>query len=154
MKKTEILLFAGIVALDLLTKTYIETHMTIGQSIAVIDGFFYITFVTNTGAAWSILSGNMDFLTLVSLAGMLILGYLYLKTDPGQRLERYAWVVLLAGTAGNFYDRLRFHYVRDFLDFYPLGYDFPVFNIADSALTIGVGLLLLTIFFERKKMHG
>ena len=141
MKKREIMILAVVVAIDLISKYYIQSIMTLGDSIMIIKDFFYLTFVYNEGAAWGMLSGKMELFFVITIVVLVVIGYILFTTDRKKTLLRIALVVILGGTLGNFYDRIVFGYVRDFLNFYPLGYDFPVFNVADSALTIGYILL-------------
>lgn len=143
-----ILIFLSCLLVDQLTKFWIASNMNIGESITVISSFFYITFVKNTGAAWSIFEGKMVFFYIMTLLAILLLGYYLRNTKSHQTLTQIAIVLMLAGTFGNFIDRLAFQYVRDFFDFYIFGYNFPVFNIADMCLTIGVVLLLLDEFLK------
>lgn len=146
MKLKEILLVIALLLLDLLTKFYFQANLELGQSIPVIGDFFQFTYAINTGAAWSILEGKMIFFYIVTLI-MCVFLLVYLHNNKHQnKLERFAVLLMLAGALGNFYDRLAFQYVRDFLDFNIFGYDFPVFNIADSYLTIGVLLLFVSWF--------
>ncbi len=141
MKKREIIILAIVVAIDLISKYYIQSIMTLGDSTMIIKDFFYLTFVHNEGAAWGMLSGKMELFFVITIVVLVVIGYILFTTDRKKTLLRIALVVILGGTLGNFYDRVVFGYVRDFLNFYPLGYDFPVFNVADSALTIGYVLL-------------
>ena len=141
MKKREIIILAIVVAIDLISKYYIQSIMTLGDSTMIIKDFFYLTFVHNEGAAWGMLSGKMELFFVITIVVLVVIGYILFTTDRKKTLLRIALVIILGGTLGNFYDRVVFGYVRDFLNFYPLGYDFPVFNVADSALTIGYVLL-------------
>lgn len=141
MKKREIIILAIVVAIDLISKYYIQSIMTLGDSTMIIKDFFYLTFVHNYGAAWGMLSGKMELFFVITIVVLVVIGYILFTTDRKKTLLRIALIVILGGTLGNFYDRVVFGYVRDFLNFYPLGYDFPVFNVADSALTIGYVLL-------------
>ena len=143
MKKSEIGLLIGVLALDMATKFGVQSSLALGESIPVIPGFFSITYAQNTGAAWSIMEGRTVFFCVVSVVALIGFSIFLARADKKDTLSRYATVLILAGAAGNLIDRLMFQYVRDFLDFCLFGYDFPIFNVADSALVIGVGLLIL-----------
>lgn len=94
------------------------------------------------------LEGKMVFFYLISIAFLIGMLIFYRSTDSSDRLTRIGVVLMMAGTLGNFIDRLAFQYVRDFLDFIILGYDFPVFNVADISLCVGVGLIVLSMVLE------
>lgn len=147
MKKSEVILLSLIVMIDLISKYYIQSIMTLGDSIMVIKNFFYITFVDNKGAAWGILSGRLELFFIITIVVIVVITYMLFTTERRKVLLRLALVVILAGSLGNFYDRIVFGYVRDFLNFYPFGYDFPVFNVADMSLSLGY--VLLTWFIIR-----
>ena len=142
---------AGVVLLDQFTKWWLMTSFALFESRVVIDGFFNLVFVTNSGAAFGLLAGpqvwwrQLFFVSVAILAlGVLIGAYRH------YRLQGTIWVVgigLIAGGAvGNLIDRLRFGAVIDFLDFYLKTYHWPAFNVADSAITVGVGLFMLASF--------
>jgi signal peptidase II len=148
MRKREVFLILAVVALDQITKYAIEARLSLGQSIELIKGFFSLTYARNTGAAWSILSGQMTFFYIISTIALIVMTYFLWKTDKKETLQRFALALLIAGTIGNFIDRLMFQYVRDFLDFIIFGYDFPIFNVADISLNVAIGLLILEAFLE------
>jgi signal peptidase II len=148
MRKREVALILAVVALDQITKYAIEARLSLGQSIELIKGFFSLTYARNTGAAWSILTGQMTFFYIISTIALIVMTYFLLKTDRKENLQRIALALLIAGTLGNFIDRLMFQYVRDFLDFIIIGYDFPIFNVADISLNIAIGLLILEAILE------
>lgn len=148
MKKKHIGFLFLILAFDQLTKFIIDATMEINQQIPIIKGFFSLTYTHNTGAAWSILEGKMIFFYLITIVAVVGLWYFYKNTHEDERMTRIAIVFMMAGALGNFIDRLVFQYVRDFLDFIILGYDFPIFNVADSFLCIGVGLIILDVIME------
>jgi signal peptidase II len=129
------------IAADQFSKFFIVRHFALGQKLTVIPGFFAITNVRNTGAGFSILTDQTAFLSLVSIAAVIAL--IYLLSKERSVATRISYLLIIAGAAGNLIDRLRLGYVVDFLDFYIIGYDFPVFNIADSFITIGCVLLIL-----------
>jgi signal peptidase II len=148
MRKREVALIFAVVALDQITKYAIEARLSLGQSIELIKGFFSLTYTRNTGAAWSILTGQMTFFYIISTIALIVMTYFLWKTDKKETLQRVALALLIAGTLGNFIDRLMFQYVRDFLDFIIIGYDFPIFNVADISLNVAIGLLILEAFLE------
>jgi signal peptidase II len=148
MRKREVFLILAVVALDQITKYAIEARLSLGQSIELIKGFFSLTYARNTGAAWSILTGQMTFFYIISTIALIVMTYFLWKTDKKETLQRFALALLIAGTIGNFIDRLMFQYVRDFLDFIIFGYDFPIFNVADISLNVAIGLLILEAFLE------
>lgn len=139
-----------LVVIDLLSKSYIASNISVSQRIPVIDGFFWLTNYRNTGAAWSFLENQTSLLTLISLVAFVGILIHYLKKDISN-VEILAFVLILAGTLGNLYDRFFFGYVRDFLSFNIFGYMFPVFNVADSCLVIGVAILMLDVLLLNKE---
>lgn len=130
--------------LDQLAKGFLELSFKLNESIPIINNFFYITNCHNNGAAWSILpNARILFIVLSFIALIIIYRYIYLfKTNFRNNL---AFGLLIGGISGNLLDRILFGYVRDFFDFYLFKYDYPVFNIADIAIVIGVILLLIAI---------
>lgn len=150
MKVKHILLFVSVVLLDQLSKWLLDINMQIGDSITLIPGFFRITYLHNTGAAWSMFEGKMGFFMIVTVIALIVMGYFYYCVEKKDALTKYGLVLMMAGTLGNFIDRLCFQHVRDFLDFVILGYDFPVFNVADIALCVGVFLILVSVFLEER----
>lgn len=140
------------VIVDQVTKYLVASQMTIGQSIPVIDNFLYITSHRNAGAAWGIFQGKMMFFYLITLAVIAVVivwvSRLDLKKD---RLLVIALALILGGAIGNFIDRVLYQHVIDFIDTYIFGYDFPIFNIADSALCIGVALMAIDAIFDMKR---
>ncbi len=150
----EFLTVVIIIALDAITKTLSSTLLAYGQRVEVIKDFFWLTNVHNTGAAWSLFAGQRTFFIVVSIVALIMMMVFFIKSEAKQRLYRLALLILFAGTMGNFMDRLLLGYVRDFLSFNTFGYMFPVFNIADMALNVGVGLMILEALLEGKKQHG
>ena len=140
-----IITFIVVIAGDLLTKEIINTQMQLGSSYEIIPGFFNFTNVHNTGAAWGLLSGHIElFLFVALLAGGVII-YYFVRSKPEEQLLRFGLVLVFAGMLGNVYDRAVFQYVRDFIDFIILGYDFPIFNIADMGVVIGMFCIIAEV---------
>ncbi|WP_409253635.1 signal peptidase II [Bacillus sp. SCS-153A] len=140
-----------VVALDQLTKWLIVQNMTEGQSITVIENLFYITSHRNQGAAWGILQGQMWFFYIITIGVIIGIVYYLEKQAKGDKLFSMSLALLLGGAIGNFIDRLFRKEVVDFLNTYIFKYDFPIFNIADAALTIGVGLLIINMLLEERR---
>ncbi|MCU5745730.1 signal peptidase II [Staphylococcus sp. SQ8-PEA] len=134
-----------VLLLDQLTKYIIATTMRVGDSFEVIPHFLNITSHRNNGAAWGILSGKMSFFVIVTLIILVLLIVFYLKEAKGNLFMQIALSLLFSGAIGNFIDRLLHSEVVDFIDTNIFGYDFPIFNIADSSLTIGVLLIIIAL---------
>lgn len=120
------------------------------ESFVVIKDFFYITYAENTGAAFSILRGQRWLFVLMALVACAAIVYHIIKHKP-KSLEKFSLQLILAGAIGNVIDRVIYGYVIDFLDFYIFGYDFPVFNFADSFITVGAVLFILYELFSVEK---
>jgi len=140
-----------IIGFDQLTKWIIVKFMDFGESIPVIENLFYITSHRNQGAAWGILQGQMWFFYLITVIVIIFIIYYLQKYAKGRVLYGISLALMLGGAVGNFIDRLFRKEVVDFIDVKIFGYDFPIFNIADSSLTIGVILLIIAMFLEERK---
>lgn len=149
MKVKHIGLFAGVLLLDQVTKALAASFLS-AERLTVIPGFFHLTYRENSGAAWSMLEGKMWFFYLITVVALIAMVLFYRNQETDDGWIQIALVLMMAGTVGNFIDRLFLQYVRDFLDFVILGYDFPVFNIADSALCIGAFMILIAVYRENK----
>lgn len=147
-KKSHLLVVLFLLGLDAATKTITETWLGYAKSFTVIEDFFWITVLRNTGAAWSFLEGQRVLFLIITLAAVIGMLVVYFRSRPDQRILQWALVFLIAGAFGNFMDRLLLGYVRDFLSFNTFGYMFPVFNVADMALNVGVALLILDALLE------
>lgn len=126
---------------DQLAKLWVQRSMLPRESISLIPGVFHITYVRNTGAAFGLLRDQTLFFIIITL---LVIGMIVftLSRIPKEQLSlQFALGLLLGGALGNLLDRIRFGYVIDFLDFRV----WPVFNLADAAIVVGVGLLLWEI---------
>ncbi|MET1177946.1 MULTISPECIES: signal peptidase II [Bacillales] len=139
-----------VIALDQLTKWMIVKKMEYGESIEIIENLLYITSHRNRGAAWGILQGQMWFFYIITIAVIIGLVYYIQKMAKGSILLGVALALMLGGAIGNFIDRVARQEVVDFVHAYIFSYSFPVFNVADAALSIGVGLLVIHMFLEEK----
>ncbi|MEH6940527.1 signal peptidase II [Bacillus sp. JJ722] len=144
------LLALVIIALDQITKILIVKNMDLGESITIIENFLYITSHRNPGAAWGILPGRMWFFYIITVIVVIALVYYIQKMAKTHILLGISLGLMLGGAIGNFIDRVIRKEVVDFVDTYIFGYNFPIFNVADAALTVGVALLMIFMFFEEK----
>lgn len=142
-----LLLALVVMAADQAAKYYIQTHMTPGMSIPVINNVFHITYVLNPGAAFGILQHRTWFFVLIAVLLFAAAVYYYPRIPAGYRWLRLGMGLLLGGAAGNVIDRLQTGYVVDFFDFRI----WPVFNVADTAIVVGVGLIIYSIILPRGK---
>ena len=140
-----------ILIIDQLTKKIITAIMNIGDSYEVIPHFLNITSHRNNGAAWGILSGKMGFFYIITLIILAVLIIFYIKETKYNAFMQVAISLLFAGALGNFIDRLFNGEVVDFIDTNIFGYDFPIFNIADSSLTIGVIFVIIALVKDETK---
>lgn len=142
-----------ILILDILTKQLIISYLLENQSITIIPNFFSLTYAKNTGIAFSFLEGKVPFIIIMTLIIILII-IKYLKENVYSKLEAICYSLVISGALGNLIDRLRYGYVIDFLDFNFFDYHFPIFNLADCAIVIGIISLLLISFKEsREEKH-
>lgn len=135
-------------AIDLITKTIANAELLVLQRNEIISNFFYITLCYNTGGAWSIFSGNAILLAFISIAALIVVIYTMLKAKS--KFYLYSCALFIGGLIGNLFDRLVYGKVIDFLDFIIFGYDFPIFNVADCFICIGVALMFIAIIKEEK----
>lgn len=133
---------------DQVSKNYIMKGMVIGQSISIIDGFLRLTYIRNPGAAFGLFSSasesfRVPFFLGISFLAIAMVFIFYLRGARENTLLQVGLSLVLGGAAGNLVDRFRFHEVVDFLDLYFRQYHWPAFNVADSAISIGVVILLI-----------
>ena len=144
-------LAAGVIVLDQVTKAWIMAAFAPGEVLPV-TGFFDLVLVFNTGAAFSFLAGAGGWqrwffvLLAVGISGWIAL---MLRRHPGERLQSLALALVMGGALGNVVDRLRFGAVADFLSFHAAGWYWPAFNVADSAISVGVALLVWLQLFQK-----
>ena len=144
-----------VLLLDQIIKLVVMNNMNLHQEIKIIPNFFSLYYVENPGAAFSIL-GNQTMLLIIVSVVCLILIKEYIKKDKEfSNLSIISLGMIIGGTIGNLFDRILYKAVIDYLAFDIFKYSFPVFNLADIAITVGAGLLLLSYFidnFKKKKI--
>ncbi|ANU22838.1 lipoprotein signal peptidase [Planococcus donghaensis MPA1U2] len=142
-----------IIALDQWTKWLVLKNMELGERISVIDPYLGWLSHRNRGAAWGMLEGQMWLFAIITVAVIIGILYYFHKHAKGQPLFQLSLMVLLGGAVGNFIDRMFRGEVVDFVDVLipVIGYDFPIFNVADAALTIGVVLMVIYIIYDEKQ---
>jgi len=144
-----------VVVLDQLTKLIALDRLVPGAPVRVIDGFLALTLVMNPGLAFGLLAGVPPgwrwIVALLSLAALVVLVQVAVRVLPaGSWLDHGTIGLVFGGAVGNLIDRARFGAVVDFVDVYYRGWHWPAFNVADSAITVGVALLALRLLTERK----
>ena len=151
-----------VVIVDQLTKLWIMATFTLHEQQNIIPGFFDLVYVTNTGAAFGFLAGSKTwlrqaFFVAVAILAIIVIVFAYGHLKKQAKIFIYALGLIAGGAVGNLIDRLRFGSVVDFLDFYLGSYHWPAFNVADSAITVGVTLFLLETLLqhmeEKKKIR-
>lgn len=130
---------------DLVTKYVIESKMKLGEEASFLPGFMNFVIVHNDGAAWNLFSGFQVLLIIVTIIFLIVYSWFFFSKKSKSLLLGIASGLLLGGCLGNLYDRIFLGYVRDFLHFQFI--NFPVFNIADTSLCIGVFLLAVYFIF-------
>lgn len=143
-----------VLLLDQITKWLIVRHLPLYSHITVIDHFFNITHILNPGGAFGFFAeqspGIRKFIFLFLSSGVAVFVlWLYRKTAESHIFLSYGLALIFGGALGNLIDRFRFGKVVDFLDFYAGSLHWPAFNIADSAITIGMGILIYHIIFNK-----
>lgn len=141
--KRKIFIFSTIIIIiDFIIKVLALNNIT---NICVIPNFFYLTLAKNTGAAFSLLENKTIFFIII---GILVIFYIfkYLIKEEITSLEKISYILLTGGIIGNLIDRVIYGYVVDYLRFIIFGYNFPIFNLADICITLGVILLIINIF--------
>lgn len=135
---------------DQWTKHIVEQSIQLNERIEVIKNFFYLTYVQNTGAGFSLFEGfGMTFFAIVTIVALILIGYIYFMVNDYR--YQLALALVFSGAIGNFIDRLVLGYVRDFFSFYIFGSPFPVFNVADICITIGFAILLIIYIYDEYK---
>ncbi len=123
----------------------------LNKDIEVINNFFYLIYTKNNGAAFSILTGKRLFLIIITLLIIGSLIYYIIKNEISSKIEILAFSLIIGGSLGNLIDRITRGYVVDFISVKIFGYHFPIFNIADTLICIGVFILLIIQFRKERK---
>lgn len=149
-----LIISASVTLCDQLTKALVLERLPLYRSITVIPGFFNLTHLHNPGGAFSFMAGsNSDMRHLIfiaaSVAALVLILYYYKITPPGHRLLAAALAMIFGGAVGNLIDRVRMGEVVDFLDVHVGNLHWPTFNVADSAITVGVGIFIYHLLFKK-----
>ena len=156
--RTLSIIAAVILILDQTTKLYVDANFRLHESVPVIRDFFHLTYVRNKGAAFGILSDSavrIPFFISVSIVAMLGILWYIKQIRNDQRLTLFSLSLVFSGAFGNLIDRVRLGEVIDFLDVFWQRHHWPAFNVADSAITVGVALLFIDMWREdRNKSTG
>jgi len=145
-----IVIVVGVLLLDQITKIIVQMKIPPFQSINLINNWFLLTYTQNYGAAFSILQSQRLFLILITLVVFAVLWFYRHQLAKYPTIFHYGLAIALGGTLGNFVDRIWLGYVRDFIDLRI----WPVFNVADIAIFIGVGLIVLGMFRKEVKLES
>lgn len=148
-------LTGSVIVTDQLSKLHIMQTMRLHESIPIIPNVFSLTYIRNPGAAFGLLAGSsnafrMVFFGLTSIFALVLLGTILYRMPEREWMGRLSVSAILGGAVGNLIDRLRFGEVIDFLDVYIENYHWPAFNVADSAITVGVIFLIIHFMFEKQ----
>ncbi len=142
MQKKTLIIATIVLIVDQLSKIIVNNTLT--KQLVIIPNFFYLTLYHNDGVAWSLLSSHRALIVIITIVALIVLYRFMYCIKPNTR-NNIAFGLLLGGLSGNLLDRLISGSVTDFLDFLIFKYDFPVFNIGDIAIVIGVLLLIYAI---------
>ena len=145
---TYLMVILVLILLDQFSKYLVVTNIGLHLSIEIIPDFFELTYVRNTGMGFSLLEGALNLFYIVTPFAIILLAYLLYKDRHTKWYNQLSFLLMIGGAIGNYIDRLRLGYVIDFLSFDIFSYHFPIFNLADTFLTVGVALFLICYIFE------
>lgn len=150
---------AVVVVLDQLTKAWASSAMEVWTGKAVIPGFFNLVHYLNRGAAWGFLGSDAiewqrPLFIAITFVALGFISYMLKTTDSADKWMIHGLGLIAGGAVGNLIDRVRFGHVIDFLDFYVGSYHWPAFNVADCALTVGAGCILLSVYLNKDKKEA
>jgi signal peptidase II len=151
-----LIILIGIISIDQWTKYSVQKGLPLHHAVPVIKGFFNLTHVRNPGGAFGIFGGEKRgvgslLFVIVSLNAIGVILFFFFKAKDDEKILSLAFSLVLSGAIGNLIDRFRYGEVIDFLDFQISSFHWPAFNIADSAITVGIGLILLNLFIGAYK---
>ena len=150
----------SVIALDQLTKNLVIQRFRLGESVTVIENYFNLTYVRNPGAAFGMLARwdaayRVPFFIIVPLIALGVILYVFRKVENKDFKLSTALSLVIGGALGNLIDRAAYNYVIDFLDFHwHYAAHFPAFNVADAAICVGVGLLILDIIKKENTLSA
>ncbi|MBR3230200.1 MAG: signal peptidase II [Bacilli bacterium] len=150
MKKS-IMILVICLFIDQLIKNIIINVLSIGESISIIKNFFSITYVRNSGAAFSILESNTILLIIISVCALIFI-FKYISKDNLSNFECLLYGLLSGGICGNLFDRIVYKSVIDYLDFNIFGYKFPIFNFADILIVVSMFLIIITMKDDKNEV--
>ncbi len=139
-----------LIVIDQLSKLYFLYNQLLYNGYVIIDKFFYLTYLENRGAAFGIFQDGRWFFIITTIIASGVMVWYFIKNN--NFLLRVSLMLIVSGGIGNLIDRVFRGFVVDFLDFYPFGYDFPIFNFADICVTVGVFLFVIYIIFVYKEL--
>ncbi len=138
-----------ILIIDQIIKFFLSHTLNLYDSIKIIPGFFQIFLIKNTGAAFSILKDNTIFIIIITIIFLLFLNYYIIKEENFSKLSILSLGMIIGGVFGNLLDRFIYYGVIDYLSFCIFRYDFPIFNLADISITVGILLVLFELTFSK-----
>jgi len=148
-----LIISGSMIVLDQYTKFMVTLHIPLNYSVQVVEGFFNLTHIRNSGVAFGLFADQqyeykaLMFITISTIAIMAIL-VIFHQNPKSKKLVQMGLILIFSGAIGNLIDRTLHGEVIDFVDFVFKGYHFPAFNIADSCITIGVSLMVIDLFFD------
>jgi signal peptidase II len=149
----------AVIVADQVSKAVVERHLFLNEFITIVPNFFDIRYIRNTGAAFGIMSrlpdgARLPFLVGVSVLAMALIFYLFVKAEKERIAYVWSLTLVFAGAGGNLIDRIRFGEVRDFLHLHIYNLSWPIFNIADSSITVGIVLLAWQLLIVEPRLSA
>jgi signal peptidase II len=135
---------------DLVTKELVRHYMTLGASYNIVGSLVKFTFIYNRNAVFGLPCGNQVLYTVFAVVAVIVILYYFTTLTAEQKLEQWALAIIVGGALGNLHDRIRWGQVVDFIEMGYKNYTWPIFNVADMAITIGMVLLIFQMFFKKK----